>query len=89
VVGIVRQFHSAHAKLKENTKSLERILKRHRLDDLNYESALELSAQDLSKLQNALFKIERKLNRKNAWLYVFGGLLIAETISVATLIALR
>ena len=60
VVGIVRMYDDAHQKLKANNKQLERLLKRHRLDDIQYELALELSAEDLSNLQNSLFYVRVK-----------------------------
>lgn len=68
---------------------LETIMEQYKLDEINYETIIQLSAEDMSALQKALDTANRKINRRNTFLYIISGAAIAETIALVTLIAIK
>jgi hypothetical protein len=87
-VQLARHYKSLRDKLSDNNQMLEKLLKRHQLDDLDYEKALELAANDLSALSKINHDLERKVKRKNSWIYALVSFGLAEAISIAMLAAL-
>ncbi len=87
-VRLVRVWRGLHDELCVKNKRLEKILTRYQLDELEYETALELSAEDMSRMQKDLNKMLKKVKRRNTWLYLLGGVTLAETLTLALTLGL-
>lgn len=90
VVRLKRQWEALYYDLKgKRHKQLEDLMARYIEDELTYEKALQLSAEDLSTLQKAVNTLQKKVNRKNTFLYIFGGAALGELIALITLASLK
>lgn len=86
-VRISKQWQNLYFDLKGKNRQLEKIKEQYRLDEADYEAFIALSVEELNTISNKLNKAERKVQRKNMWLYIFGGIIAAETIVIATAFA--
>jgi len=87
-VEFVRYWRELHQQLDVNHRMINRLLARYQMDEVDYETALQLSADDLSALQKALYKCQKKLKRRNVWIYILAGTTLAETLTLVALFAI-
>jgi DNA-binding transcriptional MerR regulator len=88
-VRVADKWQELYFDLKGKNRQMERLKEQYRLDEATYEELLELSAEELSELAKRLNRTEKKVQRRNSWLYALGGIVAAETITLAVLIGLK
>jgi hypothetical protein len=86
-VRVSRKWQDLYFDLKGKNRQLEKIKEQYRLDEADYEEFIALSVEELNTISKKLKKAEKKIQRKNMWLYIFGGIIAAETITIAAVFA--
>lgn len=88
-VELVRNLRNLDVQLRRNNRKLEKLVERYQLDEVDYETALQLSADDMSALQKEIHKLNKKVNRRNTLLYILSGVAVAETVVLVSVFATR
>jgi uncharacterized protein YeaO (DUF488 family) len=89
IVTILRKWKSLYFDLKGKNRQLEKLKEQYRLDEASYEEFIELSVDELNTLDKKLQRAEKKIKRRNMWLYIASGIIAAETVVIAAVIAAR
>lgn len=89
MVRISRKWQELYHDLKANHRRLEKLKEQYQLDEVTYEELLQLSAEDMSRLQKSLTKVERKLKSRNGWLYGIGGFALAELVTIIGMVTIK
>lgn len=85
-VRLMRSWRNLYFDHKARNKQMKQLIAMYQMDEMDYEKALELSAEDMSAISKKLSQAQRKVKRKNMWMYILGGGLLAETAVLAGLI---
>lgn len=75
--------------LKGKNKQLEKIKEQYRLDEADYEEFIELSTEELNEFAKKLNKLEGKIKRKNTFIYILSGAVLAETLALVAVFAVK
>lgn len=86
---VAKEWMQLHDMLDSNHRRLQKIVRRYELDQVTYDQIVKLNKEDLAKLRKDVARLQKAINRRNAWLYALGAVVVAETVTVVVLAGIR
>jgi uncharacterized protein YeaO (DUF488 family) len=86
-VRVSAKWQQLYFDLKGKNRQLEKLKEQYRIDEASYEEFIELSVDELNTLDKKLQRLDKKVKRRNMWLYIAGGIIAAETVVIVAAFA--